>query len=320
MLKASKKRPRILYSRTESGLIAMACKERTKSTLLNIFEVLSSRMRLENDDYYYYLNLKKGFEGEKHFDAYTEKCGKECLILNDLQLEIRRSSFQIDTLLICSDRILLFEIKNYEGVHLWGRDKFTKPNGIVMENPSMQLQKTRVRLELLLLELRCQMEVEAFVVFVNPEFTLLGAPNEEGFILPSQISGYFRNIQMASLPGVEQRKLAEILTKLHRNDYPIKMPEYRYDQLKKGIPCTGCGALFETFTGRTHECANCGKRVNVKNAIKAGISDFRMLFPQEKVTSPRMADWCGIGRRDRVFRILKEYYVSSGSGNKRYYL
>lgn len=298
----------------------MAYKERTKSKLLNIYQILSSRMRLASDDYYYYLNLLKGFEGEIRFDELTEKLKELCLILNDLQLEIRRSSFQIDALLIFFDRIVLYEIKNYEGVHYWGKDKFTKLNGIIMENPALQLQKTRVRLELLLAELGCQMEVEAFVVYINPEFTLLGAPADEQLLLPSQIYGYFGNLRMGAAPTAEQMNLAEALTRLQKPDYPSKMPEYRYDQLRKGIPCTACGVLLETFSGHRQSCANCGKNVNVKNAIKNSISDFRFLFPDEPVTSARMADWCGIGRRDRIFRILRKEYIAKGSGNMRYYV
>lgn len=277
-------------------------------------------MNLSSDDYYYYLNLLKGFEGERRFDEFTEKLKEFCLILNDLQLEIRRSSFQIDTLLISFDRIILFEIKNYEGVHYWGKDKFTKLNRVVMENPALQLQKTRVRLEMLLLELGCEMEVESFVVYINPEFTLLGAPADERLLLPSQISGHFGNLRVDAAPTAEQIKLAESFVKIHKPDYPSKMPEYRYDQLTKGIPCTACGALLETFSGHRQSCAKCGKRVNVKNAIKTSISDFRLLFPNEPVTSARMTDWFGIGRRDRIFRVLREEYATKGSENMRYYV
>ena len=287
---------------------------------MNIYQVLSSRMHLASDDYYYYLNLLKGFEGERRFDEFTEKLKEFCLILNDLQLEIRRSSFQIDTLLILFDRIILFEIKNYEGVHYWGKDKLTKLNGVAMEDPALQLQKTRVRLELLLSELGCQMKVEALVVYVNPEFTLLGAPAYEQLLLHSQIPGYFGNLRRGAAPAAEQIKLAESLVKLHKPDYPSKMPEYRYDQLSKGIPCTACGALLETFSGHRQSCAKCGKKVNVKNAIKTSVSDFRLLFPNEPVTSARMTDWCGIGRRDRIFRVLREEYAAKGSGNMRYYV
>lgn len=276
-------------------------------------------MHLSNDDYYYYLNLLKGFEGEMRFDELIEKLKEYCLILNDLQLEIRRSSFQIDALLIFSGKILLCEIKNYEGVHYWGKDKFTKLNGVAMENPALQLQKTRVRLELLLQELGCKMEVEAFVVYINPEFTLLGAPADERLLLLSQLSGYFGNLFMGAKPTAEQKKLADALVKLHKPDYPSKMPEYCYDNLNKGIPCTACSALLETFNGHRQTCANCGKKVNVKNAIKTSISDFRLLFPNEPITSSRMADWCGIGRRDRIFRILREEFTAKGSGKTRYY-
>lgn len=298
----------------------MAYKERKKPKLLSIYEILSTRMRLASDDYYYYLNLLKGFEGEIRFDELTEKLKQFCLILNDLQLEIRRSSFQIDALLIFSGKILLCEIKNYEGVHYWGKDKFTKPNGVAMENPDLQLQKTRVRLELLLQELGCKMEVEALVVYINPEFTLLGAPADGQLLLPSQLPGYFANLCAGPPPNAEQRKLADALVKLHRPDYPSKMPGYSYDKLNKGIPCTACGALLETFSAHRQSCANCGKKVNVKTAIKNGISDFRMLFPDEPVTSSRMADWCGRGRRDRIFRVLRDEYIAQGSGNKRYYV
>ena len=62
-----------------------------------------------------------------------------------------------------------------------------------------------------------------------------------------------------------------------------------------------------------------GKKVNVKKAIKNSIEDFRLLFPNEPVTSAHMTDWCGIGRRDRIFRVLREEYTSKGSGNARYY-
>lgn len=51
----------------------MAYKERTKSKLLKTYEVLSSRMDLESEDYNYYLELQKEYEGKKQFDELIEK-------------------------------------------------------------------------------------------------------------------------------------------------------------------------------------------------------------------------------------------------------
>ena len=301
-------------------MIAIAYKERTKPNHLRIYEILHKRMRLENDDYYYYLNLKKGYEGECYFDENTERLSENCLILNDLQLEIRRAPFQIDALLICADKLLLYEIKNYEGVHQWGKEKFTKATGTALENPSMQLQKTKVRLELLLQELGFQMNVEAYVVFINPEFTLWGAPNDESYILPSQIFGHFRNLRMIIGPNAEQQRLAKTLANLHDPNYPTKMPEYNFEQLGKGIPCPECDIIVETFKGRSQVCAKCGKKINIKAAIRSSIAEFRVLFPEEKITTRRISEWCGSENKDRVYRLLKKEFQPMGSEHGRYYL
>ena len=93
----------------------------------------------------------------------------------------------------------------------------------------MQLEKTKVRLELLLLEKGYSLKVEAYVIFVNPEFTLLGAPSDAKFILPSQILGHLRNVQAPAQLNAEQIKLAEMLEefKLEPDYYDL-----RFDQLE----------------------------------------------------------------------------------------
>ena len=74
----------------------MAFKERTKSKQLRTYEILSQRRSLEKEDYYYSLNHNKGHEGECRYDKLTVKLEPNCVILNDLQLEVRHSSFQVD--------------------------------------------------------------------------------------------------------------------------------------------------------------------------------------------------------------------------------
>lgn len=278
-------------------------------------------MRLEKKHYNYYLNFDKGFVGECGIDGQTEQLGPNCLVLNDLQLEIRLAPFQIDTLLIGSNKIVLLEIKNFEGVHQWGERKLTKDSGLSLENPTLQVLKTQTRLEFLLESLGCQMRVEAYVVFINPEFTLFNAPNDAGYILPSQIPDFFRILQkQLTKPNAEQHKLANALVNLHDPEYPCKMPEYSFDKLRKGIPCPKCGTLAEIFKGHYQTCANCGQRMNVKRGIKASIEEFRILFPEEKIITSRMLEWCGSGDKACVYRVLKEEYQAIGKNSGRYYV
>ena len=256
---------------------------------------MHTRTHLGKADYYRFNNRKKGFGGEGGLDVHTEPLSENCIVLNDLQLEVRESPFQIDALLIFSDIIKLYEIKNYEGLHQWGEGAFIKSSGFLLENPSMQLQRTKVRLEFLLSEMGLQRRVEAYVIFVNPEFTLVGAPNVTSYILPSQIPEHFRNMPKKTGITAEQYRLADSLVALHDPNYSFKIPEYHYENMKKGVPCTACGTLKDTFRGRHQICDECGKKININEAIRTGISDFRILFPDDKITTSRITDWCGIG-------------------------
>lgn len=297
----------------------MAYKDRIKPELLRIYEILLTRTKISKEAYYYFLNLKKGFDGESLFDEYTKQFKIDHLFLNDLQLEVRNSSFQIDALMISSKMLVLYEIKNFEGFYQWGKDKFTRKSGAFLENPTMQLEKTKVRLELLLLEKGYSLEVKAYTIFVNPEFTLLGAPSDENFILPNQILEHFRKIQAPAQLNAEQIKLAEMLANQHDPSYPRKKPQYNYSELKKGIICPECETLLKNCSGYFHPCNKCGKNVNVKKAIQSSIEDFRTLFPEDKLTSSRIMDWCGSGNQKRIYRILRDEYQMIGKNRGRYY-
>ena len=46
-------------------------------------------------------------------------------------------------------------------------------------------------------------------------------------------------------------------------------------------------------------CPVCQKRERATKTIAHNIEEFRLLFPDEKVTKPRMAEWCGLENKDR---------------------
>src|SRR5699024_11339399 len=90
----------------------MIYKARIKPEELTILEMLDKRMKLSNKDKQHFYNLKKGYEGELLFDSLTEKLQCECLILNDLLLEINLTTFQFDSLIIFLGKIYFYEINN----------------------------------------------------------------------------------------------------------------------------------------------------------------------------------------------------------------
>ena len=112
---------------------------------------------------------------------------------------------------------------------------------------------------------------------------------------------------------------------LERNNYLELLKnkgnlQYTYSDLKKGITCPECGTLAEKFSGYSQVCTKCGNKINVNKAIRSSIEDFHTLFPEIKLTSRRMMDWCGCGNDMRVYRVLKKNYRMIGKNRGRYYI
>ena len=90
-------------------------KSRKESEELQMLKALANRMDLSEKDRLHFYSINKGFEGEVLFDRYLENLRSDCLILNDLLFKINHKTFQIDSLMIMSDSIFVFEVKNFEG-------------------------------------------------------------------------------------------------------------------------------------------------------------------------------------------------------------
>src|SRR4051794_4566550 len=90
-------------------------KPRNEPEELKLLRLLNSRMVLSEEDKHLLRNVQKGLDGEHHFDSKLEKLTCENIILNDLLFELNHTAFQIDSLLITSKILYLFEVKNYEG-------------------------------------------------------------------------------------------------------------------------------------------------------------------------------------------------------------
>ena len=224
----------------------MLYKSRSESAELLILRSLNARMNLPAKDKQHYFNLQKGYEGEVLFDSETAKLQCECFILNDLLLKQNNTTFQIDSLIIHSETIYLFEVKNFEGDYYYESDRLYKKPKSEITNPLNQLNRSESLLRQLLQNLGYNIPITASVVFINPEFTLYQTPLNKPFIFPTQINRYLKNLNtIPSKLNKKHKMLADQLISLHIKDSPFKqLPTYDYDQLQKGITCAKCTSFF----------------------------------------------------------------------------
>ncbi|MFA9557800.1 nuclease-related domain-containing protein [Evansella sp. AB-rgal1] len=288
-----------------------------------VYDSLNVRMELSEDEISYYRSRCKGFEGEKQFDLWLEDLPNNWLIVNDLVLEHNNTKFQIDSLVICQRTIYVFEVKNLEGDYYFdGNFLFMYPSKKEIKNPLNQIARMETLLRQLLQKHGLNFPIQSSVVFVNPEFVLLQAQKDLPIIHPPQLNRLKKNL--LSIPSTLSEKhtmLAEKLISLH-NPKPStdNIPEYSYAKVKKGVFCCNCKSLFVSVIKSVIVCSECGFEESVEDAILRNVEEIKRLFPEMRITTKLVHEWCGVVKcKRRVFRILMKHYKQFRKGKLSYF-
>ncbi|UOE55468.1 nuclease-related domain-containing protein [Cytobacillus oceanisediminis] len=303
----------------------MLIRKRPVPEELLFFRFLNTRMELSEKQKHHYSNLEKGYTGEVKFDLLAEQLKEERLIINDLFLEVNNSYFQIDTLIISQGMIHLLEVKNYQGDWYLEADKlYTVNTGREYKNPVDQLKRSTALFRQLLQTLKQNYPVEASVIFINPEFTLYQAPMDQPIILPTQVNRFFNDLNNTpSKLNDGHRKLAQNLLSLHQTENPFTftgLPDYHYDQLLKGMYCETCTSILLFEKNSRLVCERCGGHEKIEQAILRSVKEFKLLFPQRKITTQSIYEWRSAALSRKTFcRVLKKNFTAVGSTSDTYY-
>lgn len=299
-------------------------KPRTEPEELIILKALNKRMTLSEKDSQHYFRLKKGYEGEVIFDELTEKLQCECFILNDLLLKVNNTTFQIDTLIIFSKKVYFYEVKNFEGNYYYDSesDRLYKLPKTEYNNPIHQVNRSESLLRQLFQNLGVNLPIDGNGVFINPKFTLYQAPLDKPFIFPTQIENYLEKLEtMPSKLNENHKALADKLISLHIKKSPYtQLPPYEYEQLRKGITCEICNSFEVLVHGRKCICGDCGHEELVTTAVLRSVREYQLLFPNRKITTNIIYEWCSvIDLKKTVRRVLEKNFKKVGVHQWTYY-
>jgi hypothetical protein len=301
----------------------MILKALTPPLELKILRYLKKRMIFPVKSENYYYTLEKGFTGEKIFEGWLSELLVDCIILHDLLFEVNNTIFQIDVLVIFEDQIYLFEVKNYEGDFHVDEDKwYTLPNTEI-KNPLYQLKRSESLVRRLLQTLESNLSIDNYLTFVNPEFYLYKTPLNLPILFPSQLNRFINqlNLQTSKLNDTH-KKLADQLLSRHLSKSPFtRLPVYTYEQLEKGIPCKSCNSFLPAPQGKTILCNDCGCVEVVSNAVLRCIEEYTTLFPNRKITTKEIFNWCKIIKSKKTLRsILSKNYRLIGHGKSAHFI
>lgn len=300
-------------------------KTRKPSEELKLYRSLNMRMDLSDEEVKYCWSLEKGFEGEQQFDAWLMNLpdSENWVILNDVLLEYNNTTFQIDTLLLADESLYFFEVKNYEGdFFIDEKGRWYTLTKKEIKNPLLQLERSKSLLRQLLQSLGIHVHVEPYVIFINHNFHLYLAPINPSIIFPTQLKRFSKKLPVKP-SNKKSLQIAQKLMSIHLEKSPYtRVPDYTYDQLKKGILCNSCHSCDLQFIGHhILECTRCSCREDARAAIIRSVEEFILLFPNKKVTTNAIFEWCEVITSKKVIRkVLSERYTCIGYGKSSYYV
>lgn len=292
---------------------------------LKMFQALLGRMYFSKEAYRTYHNDFKGFLGEKYFSQMISKELKiPFLALYSLFYEENGNYFQPDCLLFISNQLHLLEIKNYEGEFMY-QDEYLYCYSAKKKyrNPVDQVNRGKLLLQNMLHRLNIPLELHVHVIFVNPSFTLFQAKKNPYIILPTQLKAYLKNLNNRGkhLPMESQTYSRQLLSQ-HRSKSPFtKVPNYTNETLQRGIFCHICRCPMIKKSRKKLSCHSCSYVESLDSGILRNVLEYRLLFPDKKITTGMINQWCGNIVTDRTMnRILTHYFTPVSFGRGAHYL
>ncbi|MFP7299535.1 nuclease-related domain-containing protein [Neobacillus niacini] len=287
---------------------------------LVILRIMSDRKNLSDKEKLQLSNLEKGYEGEVMFDSLIQDL--DTLVINDLLLEMGDTLFQIDTLIIFNERVYLIDVKYYEGEYCYDAGIFKTITGIERKDPMLQLNRCHSSLRQLLQKYGFNYPIDAFLVFVNPDFTLFQPTQNPQIILPTQVNSFIKKLnKKVSKLNDKHEKLADLLVTLHKTENPyVRLPAYSYEMLQKGMKCGACRSFAVSVSRTIITCESCGCEERVEAAVLRSVEELGILFPGIRITTNLVHDWCKvIASTKTIRRILKKNFKAIGKTKESYY-
>lgn len=142
-----------------------------------------------------------------------------------------------------------------------------------------------MELKSLLNQMRVEVKVRSYLVFINPSFMLYGAIPHLSMIFPMQIQRFLKKVNSNTSSLTDHTfRLAQTLAQRRkcRSAYE-QLPEYELAELKKGVFCKYCSTKLLRKKRLYFICNYCKKSWTLEEVLLSAIAQFNLLFPDLNV-------------------------------------
>ncbi|MFO7342831.1 MAG: nuclease-related domain-containing protein [Bacillaceae bacterium] len=268
-----------------------------------------------------------GYRGEQEIDFYLNYVSDHHITcLNNIRLNYDSQYFQIDTLVISPQYLLILEIKNITGT-IYFDEQFGQLIRIYegkqegMRDPIFQVQRQK---NLLLKWLKKNhfplWPIEAFIVISNPS-TIIKTSNTQPLhiVHVTKIPEIIHHLNEKYPPVKTLTPVAELADKIAEMNQPLVtdiLDEYAIDpgHLIKGVRCPNCDFIPMKKIWKKWQCTKC--HFISQHVYETSLDDYKLIFGN-KITNRGLRDFLKIRSRSTAWYILQKFVTEKKGTNRK---
>lgn len=306
--------------------------ERQVSLKMLKLEAIVRRLNVDNPDYHYFKkqlgNAKAGYRGELWVDAAWLQIDIPTpyfLLHNYEVIDDKDYSYQMDTVFICPNFILVLEIKNITGQLDYDKETNqcirTKLDGSKegFSNAASQVRRHAIQLEKIIQQMDVSIPINFAVIMANPS-TIIGSrmpycPMFHVSGLPDYMEKLYDAYPQPVMNEKSLKRVGNKLKKLVRRKIP--KIDFSKNDLLLGVICEDCKNQCDFNQGKW-KCYRCQKVNN--SAYQTALKDYSLLIA-ENISNNEFRYFLRIKDEHVAYRLLKKLNLESeGSYRNRKYL
>lgn len=278
-------------------------------------------------------NLRKGlvgYRGECAIDyPLSFLSDKKYSLLHDVRLPDESRFFQMDSVLICNEFILILEVKNIAG-KLYFDPVFNQLIRTIdgeekaLSDPLTQVKRHEEQFQRWLHRNKLpSIPILSIVVISNPSTIITTSPENRNLnkkvihrdVLPSKIIQLEKQYHEPLISEKERKKMGQLIIKQHTEvNFPIleKLQMSKKD-LQKGVHCPICEYLPMERSYGTWVCPKCHHEN--KKAHLSSLMDYALLM-SPTITNREMQEFLQISSANLCTRLLREMDLQRTGENK----
>ncbi|TSB45799.1 nuclease-related domain-containing protein [Alkalicoccobacillus porphyridii] len=279
-----------------------------------------------------YTKRKLGYQGECSIDFYLSMLPpNQVSIMHDLRLHSERNGyFQLDTLLLTPQGLIILEIKNYQGTLYF--DEYSHQVTRVLNekeeriaNPLLQVSRQRSHLHSHLISHGLpSLPIHTFVVFSSP-LTILRSRSSQQTLspkiihaeaIPTQVESYVQKGKQKYLTLKQIQEIATLLNNNHQPDLSNNLTSFNLNKvIKKGVHCPQCNqiAMHREPRIQNWKCAHCNNISKVAHIFT--LQDYALLF-QPTITNLQAQDFLQISNENMIKYLMRKLKLKTTGQNK----